>query len=91
MKVVRPFTHIGFGPRAETGRTQSGTLLRNEVKQRRGATGLTVLSLILACELTSKCKQCVSDIANTLFATFSGRWSLWCRGDVVSGNCTKYG
>ena len=38
-----------IGPRAETGRTQSGTLLRNEVKQMRGATNLTVLELILAC------------------------------------------
>ena len=54
-----------MSPPAETGRTQSGTLLRNEVKQMRGATGLTVLALFLrasllcaaTCELTSKCKQ----------------------------------
>ena len=90
--------HPRFGPRAETGRTQIGTLLRNEVKQMRVATGLTVLVLKLesllcsaACEPASKCKKCVSDIANTLFATFSGRCNLWCRGSVVSGNGTKYG
>ena len=54
-----------IGSRAETVRTQSGTLLRNEVKQMRGATGLTVLALFLrasllcaaTCELTSECKQ----------------------------------
>ena len=60
MKGATPFIPM-IGPRAETGRTQSGTLLRNEVKQMRGATGLTVLALILACaaacELTGKCKQ----------------------------------
>ena len=48
MKGATPFIPM-IGPRAETGRTQSGTLLRNEVKQMRGATGLTVLALILAC------------------------------------------
>ena len=48
MKGATPFIPM-IDPRAETGRTQSGTLLRNEVKQMRGATGLTVLALILAC------------------------------------------
>ena len=48
MKGATPFIPM-IGSRAETGRTQSGTLLRNEVKQMRGATGLTVLALILAC------------------------------------------
>ena len=55
-------------PPAETGRTQSGTLQRNEVKLMRGATGLTVLALKRAlllraatCELASKCKQCVNE------------------------------
>ena len=43
MKGTRPASRIG--PRAETGRTQSGTLLRKEVKQMRVATGLTVLAL----------------------------------------------
>ena len=47
MKGATPFIPM-IGPRAETDRTQSGTLLRNEVKQMRGATGLTVLALILA-------------------------------------------
>ena len=53
---------------AETGRTQSGTLQRNEVKLMRGATGLTVLGLKRAlllraatCEPASKCKQCVNE------------------------------
>ena len=53
---------------AETGRTQSGTLQRNEVKLMRGATGLTVLALLLAlhsqrppCELSSICKQSVNE------------------------------
>ena len=53
---------------AETGRTQSGTLQRNEVKLMRGATGLTVLALKRAlllrtatCEPASKCKQCVNE------------------------------
>ena len=36
MKGATPFIPM-IGPRAETGRTQSGTLLRNEVKQMRGA------------------------------------------------------
>ncbi len=45
---------------AETGRTQSGTLLRNEVKQTvlpavPGATGLPVLALLLA--LLSQCPR----------------------------------
>ena len=53
---------------AETGRTQSGTLQRNEVKLMRGATVLTVLALLLArlgqrpaCEPASECKQCVNE------------------------------
>ena len=66
MKGATPFIPM-IGPRAETGRTQSGTLLRNEVKQMRGAllrnevkqmrgaTGLTVLALILACVATLRC------------------------------------
>ena len=64
MKGATPFIPM-IGPRAETGRTQSGTLLRNEVKQLREATGLTVLALLLralllcaaTCELAGKCKQ----------------------------------
>ena len=67
MKVSRPASRNG--PRAETGRTQSGTLLRNEVKQMRGATGLTVLALLLraslpcaaTCELAGKCKQSANE------------------------------
>ena len=61
-----------IGPRAETGRTQSGTLLRNEVKQMRGATGLTVLELKRAsllcaatCELAGKCKQSAKEWSAT--------------------------
>ena len=57
-----------IGPRAETGRTQSGTLQRNEVKLMRAATGLTVLALKRAlltcaatCEPAGKCKQCVNE------------------------------
>ena len=33
----------------------SGTLLRNEVKQMRGATGLTVFALILTCVAALRC------------------------------------
>jgi len=54
MKGATPFIPM-IGPRAETGRTQSGTLLRNEVKQMRGATGLTVLALILTCVAALRC------------------------------------
>ena len=61
-----------IGPRADTGRTQSGTLLRNEVKQMRAATGLTVLGLkrasllcAAACELTGKCKQSAKEWSAT--------------------------
>jgi len=72
MKGATPFITM-IGPRAETGRTQSGTLLRNEVKQMRGATGLTVLALFLrasllfaaTCELAGKCKQSAKEWSAT--------------------------
>ena len=54
MKGATPFIPM-IGPRAEKGRTQSGTLLRNEVKQMRGVTVLTVLALILACVAVLRC------------------------------------
>ena len=76
---------------AETGRTQSETLQRNEVKLMRVATGLTVLALLLAllsqrppCELASKCKQSVNEWSGTKCSGMSeqsvcylfGRWSF---------------
>ena len=72
MKGATPFIPI-IGPRAETGRTQSGTLLRNEVKQMREATDLTVLALFLralllcaaTCELAGKCKQSAKEWSAT--------------------------
>lgn len=77
MKGATPFIPM-IGPRVETGRTQSGTLLRNEVKQMRGATGLTVLALFLRASL-----PCA--------ATFLENGTYGTRRNVVSGNGTKYG
>ena len=106
MEGATPFISM-ISPRAETGRTQSGTLLRNEVKQMRGATGLTVLALFLrasllcaaTCELTSKCKQSAKEWSATKWSGMSelsvcylfGRSVSWNTRNVESGSGTKYG